>query len=124
MVWVSASEKVLLSYKRSGESGRTWFSGGIVPDASFPLGGWWSGRRLVSEYRGRDNDPTLPSRAEGALRSRSMLRSGRFWFALVFAAVLLLPGLYLSGRTVYRLLAYQRAEGVARFDARGRRGIS
>jgi hypothetical protein len=53
-----------------------------------------------------------------------MLRSGRFWFALVFAAVLLLPGLYLTGRTLYCLLSYQRAEGVARFDARGRRGMS
>jgi hypothetical protein len=53
-----------------------------------------------------------------------MLRSGRSWFALIFAVVLLLPGLYLTGRTVYRLLTYQRTEGVARFDARGRRGIS
>src|SRR5689334_21509455 len=53
-----------------------------------------------------------------------MPRSGRFWFALVFAAVLLLPGLYLAGRTLYRLLAYQRAEGVADFESRGRRGFS
>ena len=53
-----------------------------------------------------------------------MLRSGRFWFALIFAAVLLLPGLYLTATTVYRLLTYQRAEGVARFEARGRRGMS
>jgi hypothetical protein len=53
-----------------------------------------------------------------------MLRSGRFWFAFIFAAVLLLPGLYLTGRTVYCLLAYQKTEGVARFASRGRRGIS
>jgi hypothetical protein len=53
-----------------------------------------------------------------------MLRSGRFWFALVFAAVLLLPGLYLTGSTIYCLLTYQKAEGVARFEKRGRRGIS
>jgi hypothetical protein len=53
-----------------------------------------------------------------------MLRSGRFWFALVFAAVLLLPGLYLTARTVYRLLTYQKAEGVAGVEGRGRRGFS
>jgi hypothetical protein len=52
-----------------------------------------------------------------------MLRSGRFWFAFVFAVVLLLPGLYLTARTVYCLLTYQKSEGVARFEARGRRGI-
>jgi hypothetical protein len=53
-----------------------------------------------------------------------MLRSGRFWFAFVFAAVLLLPGLYLTGRTLYRLLTYERAQGAAGFESRGRRGIS
>jgi hypothetical protein len=53
-----------------------------------------------------------------------VLRSGRFWFAFVFATVLLLPGLYLIARTVYRLLTYQRAEGVAGFEARGRRGFN
>src|SRR5262249_42509621 len=53
-----------------------------------------------------------------------MLRSGRFWFALVFAAVLLLPGLYLTGRTLYRLLTYETAKGTAGFEARGRRGMS
>ena len=47
-----------------------------------------------------------------------MMRSGCFWFALVFAVVLLLPGLYLTGRTVYCLLAYQSAAGTANFDAR------
>ena len=53
-----------------------------------------------------------------------MLRSGRFWFAFLFAAVLLAPGLYLTARTVYCLLTYQRAEGSAGFEARGRRGMS
>src|SRR5262245_52113722 len=53
-----------------------------------------------------------------------MLRSGRFWFALVFAAVLLLPGLYLTAHAAYRRLTYQAAEGTAGFEARGRRGFS
>jgi len=53
-----------------------------------------------------------------------MLRSGKFWFAFVFAVVLLLPGLYLTARTVYRLLTYEKSEGVAGFEARSRRGFS
>src|SRR5436305_9007823 len=50
-----------------------------------------------------------------------MLRSGRFWFALVFATVLLLPGLYLTGRALYCLLTYQSANGTANFESRSRR---
>jgi hypothetical protein len=56
--------------------------------------------------------------------SRSMLRSGRVWFALVFGGVLLLPGLLLVGRTLYRLVTYETANGTAGFESRGRRGIS
>src|SRR5262249_11869558 len=53
-----------------------------------------------------------------------MLRSGRFWFAFVFGAILLLPGLYMTGRALSCLLTYQRADGTAGFEARGRRGFS
>src|SRR4051812_24415502 len=53
-----------------------------------------------------------------------MLRSGRFWFALVFATVLLLPGLYLTAGAVYRRLTYEKAEGVVGVTGSGRRGYT
>src|SRR5262245_17219891 len=68
--------------------------------------------------------PPLPTSGACPGRSRSMLRSGRFWFAFIFAVVLLLPGLFLVGRTLYRLVTYETTEGSARYDARGRRGLS